>query len=169
MGGVRRLEQDLAAHPQVHHQRGALGSRTLGARQVVLGGHAVQHHPEELAAPGDLTHPRAHEPDREVLRAGHVATHRPGMEHVGRPHGRADRPAGQPPPNDLDLGQLGHVATGRSQPETEVAPSSRARSSASSAVKAAEAASCSASFLLRPLPSPRACPATLATAWKSLA
>jgi hypothetical protein len=95
--------------------------RRVGALDEQLPAHAevggdglagVQRQPQVLAAALRRGDRPAHDPPGEVRGTGLVPPDRPGVVHLDR----VDGPAGHPPreavADDLDLGELGHAATG---------------------------------------------------------
>ena len=142
VGGPGRLHEQLPAHAQVAEQ----------------GVPVVQGQPEVLAAsPGGLD-PASGEGQREALGTARVAADRARVEDVDPGDGPAEHVAGEARPDDLDLGELGHVGRlGRQSLAAAVAActagSSTPRSAAISPY-AVSAAACSASFLERPTPLP---------------
>jgi hypothetical protein len=128
--GLRRLlHQQLAAHAEVGDEglagRGAVG---LGQRQ-----------PQVLPPAAGGGQRAAGDRGGEVLDALEVPPDGSRVVHLDRGDGAAGHPALQSAPDHLDLGQLRHG--GRSVRGAEVR-------------QAASAASCSAAFLVRPVPRP---------------
>jgi hypothetical protein len=99
VGLVGLLDEQLAAHAEVRDQR------PVGRAAVGLG----HRQPQVLAAAMGGGEGAAGERADEVLGALEVAAHRPRVVHLDGGDGAAGDPAVQAAPDDLDLGQLGHV------------------------------------------------------------
>ena len=95
--GVRGLDEQLAAHPQVHQQA------------LVVAVRGPEHEPEVLAAPARPGHHGLLDPGAEVGRAGHVAAHHTGTAELGRHDPAADDVGLQTAADGLDLGELRHT------------------------------------------------------------
>ena len=106
---ARGGDEHLAAHPEVReHRVGALGSAASCAGSVT-----VQLQPQVLA-PAPRRGDRApDQPCREVVAALEVAAHRARVGDVDVRDRAVDDVVGQAPPDDLDLGQLGHGRSAR--------------------------------------------------------
>ena len=147
---VGRLDEHLAAHAEMDDE-GVL---------------AVECQPEVLAparrrGDGDVV-----EAVGEIAAPAHVATSHPHATDPGAGDVPADDVVVQTPPHDLDLGQLRHAAVSPQRVLARARPRSRSRRT-SIACQASLAAFCSASFLLRPLPSPSTSSPKTTRAWNS--
>ena len=154
----RGLHQQLAAHPEVGQQ----------------GAPVVEWEPEVLAAAPGAGDPTAPEGVGEAGRTAGVVAHRTRVQHLDVGDRGAHDVTLEAGADDLDLGELGHCASGlrgRRLPvgrgaraparatRTSASPCSRPSSSRISPY-AVWAAPCSASFLDRPVPWPCSVPAT---------
>jgi hypothetical protein len=90
--GADRLDQQLAAHPQVGEQRETL----------------VEFGPQVLAAPPGRDHRAPGQPAGEVGGTRQVPADRAGMVHLYGRERAADHVCFETEPDDLDLGKLRH-------------------------------------------------------------
>jgi len=95
---ARGGDEHLPAHPEVREHRVA----------VVVRARAVQLEPQVLPPPPGGGDRAAGQARREVGAALEVPAHRARVGHVDPGDRAVHDMVGQPPPDDLDLGQLGH-------------------------------------------------------------
>ena len=138
VGSIGWLDEQLATHAEMSEDRVT----------------AVEREPQVLAAPARCLDPPPDEQSREVVCSGNVTADGARMSDRDVGDAPTHDPALEAAPDDLDLGKLRHQLAGG--PVAAVASATRSTPATwvRMAVQADSAACCSASFLLRPCPSP---------------